>query len=147
MERSDLDIWTVILPDKVQKQISISREEHKKLKTLKVVEGRYPNIYVSSWVAAVTGEKARHIRLKGFNKRYYLDIIIKLIQEHGPVSRKDIDKLLVDKLPEILTEKQKKNKVHNLLTELSGPLGKIHNIGSRKNPQWILGDEKNNKKV
>ena len=48
-------------------------------------------------------------------------MILELIQEHGPVSRKDIDNLLMDKLPEILTEKQKNQKVHNLLYELAGP--------------------------
>ena len=35
MERTDLDLWTVILLDKVQKRIRISREEYKKLKNIK----------------------------------------------------------------------------------------------------------------
>src|SRR3989304_7017503 len=79
MERTDLDLWTVILLDKVQKRIRISREEYKKLKNIKAVEGRYPNIFVSSWVAAATEEKARHIRDKGLDTRYYKDMIIQLM--------------------------------------------------------------------
>ncbi len=72
---------------------------------------------VAGRIAAVTGNKARHVRDRGLDKRYYQDMILELIQEHGPVSRKDIDNLLMDKLPEILMEKQKKSKIHNLLYE------------------------------
>ncbi len=138
MEHIDLNIWTVILLDKVQKRIQIHKDEHKRLKARKLVEGRYPNLFVASRVAAVTGDKARHIRDRGFDKRYYQDLILELIRQHGPVSRKDIDKLLMDKLPEILTEKQKKSKIHNLLYELAGPLGSIRNTGSRRKPAWVL---------
>ncbi len=38
-----IDLQTVILLDKVQKNIPISKEEHKNLKLKKLVEGRYPN--------------------------------------------------------------------------------------------------------
>jgi ATP-dependent DNA helicase RecG len=138
MERSDLDLWTVILLDKVQKRIRISKDGHKKLKSMKLVEGRYPNLFVAGKIAAVTGDKARHIRDRGLDKRYYQDMILELIQEHGPVSRKDIDNLLMDKLPEILTEKQKKSRIHNLLYELTGPFGLIRNKGSRTRPAWVL---------
>jgi len=138
MDRSDLDLWTVILLDKVQKRIRISKDENKKLKALKLVEGRYPNLFVSRMVADVTGLKAQHIRNKGLNRRYYQDMILELIREHGPVSRNDIDSLLMEKLPEILTEKQKKTKIHNLLFELAGPLGLIRNRGSKTRPEWVL---------
>jgi len=138
MERSDLDLWTVILLDKIQKRIRIRKDEHKKLKAMKLVEGRYPNLFVAGRIAAVTGNKARHIRDRGLDKRYYQDMILELIQEHGPVSRKEIDNLLMDKLPEILTEKQKNQKVHNLLYELAGPLGLIRNTGSKRKPAWVL---------
>ena len=145
MERSDLGLWTVILLDKVQKRIRIRKHEHKKLKAMKLVEGRYPNLFVASRIAAVTGNKARHIRDRGLDKRYYQDMILELIQEHGPVSRKDIDNLLMDKLPEILTEKQKKDRIHNLLAELSGGLRKVKNLGTRRYSKWALFNDKKTK--
>ena len=43
--------------------------------------------------------------------------------------------MLLDKLPEILTESQKKAKIHNLLAELVRE-GKIRNAGSRAKPIW-----------
>ena len=149
MEKTNLDLWTVILLDKVQKGIEISRAEHKKLKTLGVVEGRYPNIFISSKIAGATGDKAGHIRYRGLDNQYYRHMLIELIHEHGPVSRQDIDKLLMDKLPEILSEKQKKKKIHNLLYSLSGKLKQIQNIGSKKNSQWVSVESatKSNKKL
>lgn len=143
MERTDVDLWTVILLDKVQKGFRISKHEHGRLKKLKLVEGRYPNLFISSSLASATGEEARHIRYKGFDKRYYKDLILDLIREHGPVSRGKIDELLMDKLPEVLTEKQKKTKINNLLYELSGREGKIENRGSRKHSSWIIKDNNN----
>ena len=110
----------------------------KQLKRLKLVEGRYPNIFISSRLASRMGEEAQHIRYKGLDKRYYKDLILALIREHSPISREKIDALLLDKLPEILTEKQKKTKIHNMLSELSRRDGKIENRGSRKYPSWTI---------
>lgn len=139
MERADLDLWTVILLDKVQKHLPISKDDHRKLKGMHLVEGRYPNLFVSGKIAAATGDKARHIRYRGLDKKYYLDMITELIRQHQPVSREDIDALLAGKLPDVLTEKQKKDKIHNMLSELSrGTV--IRNIGSRAASQWILAE-------
>ncbi|MFC1833721.1 hypothetical protein ACFL2Q_03170 [Thermodesulfobacteriota bacterium] len=140
MERSDLELWQVMLLDKIQKRIKITKQEHRQLKAEGLVEGRYPNLLISAHVAKLTGHEARHIRDKGFNKQWYLDLIVKLIREHGPVRRKEIDELIMEKLPEVLTEKQKKAKVHNLMSELSKK-GIIRNKGSKSKSQWVVVDE------
>lgn len=137
MERSDLELWTIILLDKIQKHMPISHDDHKRLKTLGVVEGRYPNLFISGHIAKLTGQEVRHINAKGFYKQYYLDLILKLITEHGPVGRVKIDELLIDKLPDVLSEKQKKNKVHNMLYELSKSRV-IINTGTRIHPNWKI---------
>ena len=140
MERTDLELWQVVLLDKIQKRVLISREEHRQLKSAKLVEGRYPNLLIVGRIAEAVGDSARHIRNRGFDKRYYLDLILALVREHGPVDRTEIDRLLLDKLPEVMTEKQKKVKVHNLLSELAQQ-GEICNMGSRRYPQWQVADE------
>ena len=48
-----------------------------------------------------------------------------------------INKLLWEKLPDILTDVQKKNKIGNLLTELRKE-GKIKNMGGFTNCVWTL---------
>jgi ATP-dependent DNA helicase RecG len=53
------------------------------------------------------------------------------------MSRSDIDDLLWNKLPEWMSEKQKKGKIGNLISEMRMN-GKIHNLGSFNKPVWSL---------
>ncbi|MCX5885454.1 MAG: putative DNA binding domain-containing protein [Proteobacteria bacterium] len=145
MERTDLDLWALMLLDKVQKGIRIERDAHQRLKKLGLVEGRYPNLYIGAKVAAVTDQKAHHIRHGSLDRQYYKDLIVKLVRQHGPVPRDEINRLLVDKLPEALSSEQKHHMVHNLLTDLRSK-GVIRNAGTRRFPKWIIQDlRKNNK--
>lgn len=140
MERADIDLGAVLLLDKVQKRVRLTSEEHGELKKLGLVEGRYPNLFISGKVASAPEQQARHIRLRGFNKQYYLDMIMEMVKTHQPVTRKKIDELLMDKLPEVLTEVQKKNKIHNLLRDLTQD-GILTNSGSRRAPKWIINQK------
>jgi len=141
MAQTDLDLGTIILLDKVQKGQRIDAEGAKRLKAARLVEGRYPNLLVAGNVAAVAGQKAQHIRNRGFDSQYYRDLIVALVAEHQPVSREDIDALLLDKLPEVLTQEQKLTKVHNLLRNLA-EAGVIQNVGVRRWPKWVLGNQR-----
>ncbi|MBM4118070.1 transcriptional regulator, partial [bacterium] len=135
MERTDLVLGQVMLLDRVQKGQRIGRDEHRGLKAAGLVEGRYPNLIVASAVARAAGDAGRHIRERGFDKQYYLDLILALVREHGPVTRKDVDQLLMPKLPDRLTPEQKRHRIHNLMQELRRA-GKIDNLGSRGQPAW-----------
>lgn len=143
MSRTDLDLNTIMLLDRVQKKQPISAEDNKRLKALRLVEGRYPNLVVSAAIAAATGQKAKHIRDKGFDNSYYRDLILKIIREHQPVSREDIDRLLLDKLPEVLSPAQKLTKINNLMQSLA-KAGRIRNDGGRKYSQWVGVISENN---
>jgi len=68
--------------------------------------------------------------------RCYRDLIVDLVRDHQPVSREDINKLLLNKLPEVLSSEQKAARVHNLLTSLSGK--RIKNVGTRQASKWVL---------
>ncbi len=137
MERTDLNLEQVILLDRVQKKKPVSKDEHRHLKAAGLVEGRYPSLMVAGAVAKVTGETGRHIRERGFNKQYYVDLILALLREHGPVDRAAVDDVLLSKLPDRLTSKQKQRKVHNLLQELRRS-DIITNKGTRADPKWML---------
>lgn len=141
MEHTDLSLETIILLDKVQKHQPVSREAHRHLKAAGLVEGRYPNIMIAAKLAELTEQKARHIRDRGFHDQYYMDMILELVREHQPVSRKDIDDLLLDKLPEVLSEKQKKDKIHNLLIRLKKKAN-LQNAGNKRYPAWVIGKGK-----
>lgn len=139
MERTDLDLHQVMLLDQVQKGRKIDRAAHQLLKAAGLVEGRYPHLMVSGAVAKAAGEAGRHIRERGFDRQYYLDLILALVREHGPVDRKDVDQLLLPKLPERLTGRQKQRMVNNLLQELR-TAGRIANRGTRMKPSWVAID-------
>lgn len=135
MEQPELTLQQVMLLDRVQKKQPIAREEYSRLKSAGLVEGRFPSIMVSGKLAKVTGNAGRHIRERGLDKQYYLDMLLALITEHGPVTRADVDQLLLPKLPERLSDNQKRHKVRNLLQELRKQ-DLIVNTGSRSRPSW-----------
>lgn len=130
MKYSDLGLSSIILLDKVQKGIRIEKEAVGRLRKAGLIEGRYPNLVVSGKVAAITGGQAQHIRKRGFDNRYYRDLLLELIREHGPVSPEVISELFMEKLPDILTVEQKRTKIRNLTYELAKKRNLIENVGS-----------------
>jgi ATP-dependent DNA helicase RecG len=131
-----LTLLEIMLLDKVQKKEQLTDSEIKRLRGKKLIEGRKSNLYISVTLAKAVGQKAAYSKNRGFNKEYYLDFIVKAVKEHGSVSRKDIDDLIWDKLPDMYDNKQKKVKINNLITELSRN-GKIRNTGNDRNPVWV----------
>ena len=142
MEKTDLDLRTIIFLDKVQKKRKISKEAFRELKKKKLAEGRFPNIFIASRIAFLTGDKSSYIKNKGFNNKYYQDLILEFLKKHKQALRKDINELLFEKLPDILSELQKERKINNLLFLLSKK-NKIKNLGSRKAPKWVLNIDEN----
>ena len=136
-KNKDLTLEEIIMLDKVQKKQSLTEFEEKHLKSKKLVEGRKPNYYIGIKVAEKTGQKAAYSKNKAFDKSYYLDLIEKSIREHTNLERKDVDELLWSKLPDWMDDKQKKNKIGNLLSELRMK-HKIENSGSYSKPRWSL---------
>jgi ATP-dependent DNA helicase RecG len=65
-------------------------------------------------------------------------MIIDFIGKFDPAGRADINELLMDKLPDALDERQKRNKISNLLYAMSKKDKTIMNKGSSRKPQWIL---------
>lgn len=88
----------------------------------------------------MAGQKAQHIRNRGFDSQYYRDMIVTLVREHQPVSREDIDEMLLNNLPEVPSQAQKLNRIHNLLRQLADA-GRIHNAGGRRWPNWVFSSE------
>ncbi len=138
IEKQDLNFETIILLDKVQKNKKLSKEETKLLRSQKLIEGRYPNIYIAKHIADVTGKKEKYIKNKSFDDKYYKDLIIDYLKKFKTANRVNINELLLDKLSDTLTDKQKHNKIKNILQSLSKDENLITNTGSRKVPKWKL---------
>ncbi|MCT3629149.1 putative DNA binding domain-containing protein [Elizabethkingia anophelis] len=136
-QNKDLSLEEIMMLDKLQKKNPLTAFEEKHLKSKKLIEGRKPNYFIGLKVAQNTGQKAEYSKNKGFDKKYYLDLIVKSIKEHKELTRSDVDALLWNKLPEWMEEQQKKNKIGNLLSELRIK-EIIENKGTFGNPKWSL---------
>ncbi|TRX11703.1 transcriptional regulator [Flavobacterium gawalongense] len=135
-KKDDLSLTEVILLDKVQKDLDINDDAAKLLKKKGLIEGRKPNYYISASIAELTGQKASYTKNKGLDKDVYKGFILQHIKNHGFATREEIDTLLLSNLPDYMTEKQRKKKIHNLLQEMSGV--SIVNNGSRAKSKWVL---------
>ncbi len=116
-----LSLDQIIALDKVQKRKKLADEEIKDLKDFGLIEGRKPNYIISAKItASVSSEelKAQYIKHRGLDDEHYKKLIVEYLKKFGKSPRKNIEKFLWDKLPDILTETQKKNKVTNLLSAL-----------------------------
>src|SRR5699024_4677227 len=81
-DNPDLDLSTVYLIDQVQKHQRISKENVQYLRKLKLIEGKMPNIFISSSVAESIGEKGQYIKNKGFDDEKYKGWILNYLETY-----------------------------------------------------------------
>ena len=136
MSKTDLDLKTVVLLDRVQKGLPLKDIEIRFLKKQKLIEGRKPNLYISELVANVTGEKSDYIKLRGFKDEHYKKMILEYLEKYTTASKQDIEKLILDILPDILDEQKKANKVRNIIYAMSKKDQTIVNKGTTRYPKW-----------
>lgn len=118
MERSELPLEQVIWLDRVQKKHRIGDDQAAVLRKAKLIEGRKPNFFVSAHIADATDTRTEYTRNKGLDDHYYKTFVLQHIQKFKSVPASEVRALLLDKLPNSLTEQQKFAKVKNLLTAL-----------------------------
>ena len=117
-DHQDLDLQTVFLLDRVQKGLSLDKADVDKLRAAKLVEGRITSLFLSASASKSMDDSAGYIKNKGFNDKYYKDLIVEYLKKYHKAKRRDIKLLLWEKLPDSLSDKQKENKIHNILTAM-----------------------------
>lgn len=133
-----LNLMEMELLSRIQMHRNLTDYEIAYLRKRKLVEGRKNALYVAKTVASNIGKKADYTKNKGLDDKYYKDLLSKFIKQHKKVSRKDVDELLLTKLPEALTEKQKITKIGHLLSALK-KAGVIR-LGEKKMWEYISGE-------
>jgi ATP-dependent DNA helicase RecG len=93
-------------------------EEIRRLKAKKLIEGRKPNFHISLNLAKATGEKGDYIKQRGIDDGYCQKIILDYIRKFGEGKKSDFEDILLAKLPDVLDEQQKYNKIKNNLQSL-----------------------------
>ena len=96
---------------------------------------------MSASISETIGEKDQYVKNKAFDDQYYKDLIVKYLEQYGRAKKKDIRALLWDKLPEIMEEKQKEDKIRNLLAAMRKKGIIIPDSSNRQRSSWILVDK------
>ncbi len=107
------------------------------MKSKDLIEGRKPHYFISSKIAEIVNEKAGYIRNRGFKAIHYKNLDLEFLDKYGTASKEEIDKLILDILPDFLDKQQKENKVKNLIYSMSKSDKIIENKGTNRNPVWI----------
>lgn len=130
IERADLDLATTILLDKVQKKQPISDAAVKILRKKNLIEGRKPNFYIARQLAQATSQQVEYSKLKGYSDNVYCSMILDVLK-NSPMTRAELNKVLLPQLPESLDEEKKLRKISNLLRKLR-IAGKIKLLPKKK---------------
>lgn len=133
----DLDLYTVFLLDKIQKKETISNVDFAALKKKGLVEGRFPNIYVSFKVADLIGQKTEYVKNKGLNDETCKNLIVNALKKMEFATKSELRNVIDGALPAVLDEKQKDKKLSNLLQALRREK-LIDNDGKHKFAKWFL---------
>lgn len=136
IRNTDLPLGQVLILDKIQKKVPITREAHTALKKCGLAEGRYPRLYVSAGIAQLTGKKVDYTKHKAFDKKYYKDLILAFLEQHGKASPVEIQHLIENKLSDILSERQKRDKIRNIVQEMSKKKLIFNAGGKGKGASW-----------
>ena len=96
-------------------------------------------------MAEVTAHKAEYIRTRAQDDEFYAKLLTDYLRKFGRADRAEINKLLLDKFSDVLTNEQKYNKVSTLLTKLRRRK-LIVNTGSDTAPCWQLAERLAEKK-
>ena len=116
-----LELEDVFVLDKVQKQKLLTEQEFKHIKKFNFIEGRKPNVFLSSKVIQPTSDEGlmiEYIANRSFDDAHFKEMIIEYLKKFGKAKRSTIDNLIIPKLSAILSNEQKKAKVRNMLTAL-----------------------------
>ena len=106
----------------------------KRLRKEGLIEGRKPHLYVSKQIAKATNKQVEYTLKKGFDDAECQEWVMKALNDHEMLSRKQINELLWGKLPIDYSDEQKMKKIDNLLQKMR----KSHIVFTDKNRLWHL---------
>ena len=115
---ANLELHDIIALDKVQKGQPINENEAEMLRKKSLIEGRKNSYTITADVAKHTDQQAEYMQMRGLDDMHYQSLIIEYLNTFERGRLADFDKMLANKLPQILDEKQRKNRVRNLLQKM-----------------------------
>lgn len=118
LAKTNLPLPDVMALDRIQRHRAIEKAQADRLRAEKLVEGRYPNLHVSAKLADTTNKRAEYIRQRGVDKAFLKKLVLDYLDEFSQATKQDLEGLLLEKMPDVLSKDQKKTKVKNLIQEM-----------------------------
>lgn len=136
-QNTDLSLLDIELLNRVQLGKPLSDTEISSLRSKHLIEGRKPKVYIAKHIAQKVGQKIEYSEHKGLENKSCEELLLSALRDHTSLSRREIDKLLWRLLPDLLDDRQKKDKITNLLTKLR-MRGLIKNKSQGPNSEWRI---------
>lgn len=116
----DLSLFEIMMLDKIQKNKNLTKVEYQHLKSKKLIEWTMRNHYISAMLAEKTDQRSNYIKQKGITDIHCQQLIIECLTTWGNngITRKEFEDILLEKLWDGMTLKQKKDKIKNNLQKL-----------------------------
>lgn len=114
----DIDLLTMIFLDKVHRSRPIAKNQADMLRKRGLIEGRFPNIYISRRVAEHTNDATTYLKHKGVDSPMIEQTIEDMLRINKSMRPHDIRNYLLNRLSDSLTESQKIKKIENALQKL-----------------------------
>lgn len=140
LTHADLPWPELLALDTIQKGLETDEDIVASLRHQGLVEGRRPHLHVASHIAAATETEAEYLHHRAFDDAYYCDLIVEYLKKFGTAKRAKFNRLLEDKLSDLLSPAQKRYKINHLLKRLQRE-GKIKVDGYGKAGVWKLAGE------
>ena len=137
LTHADLPWPDVLALDIIQKGTLPDDETVQELRHQGLVEGRKPKLHVAADIAAATDTEAEYLHHRAFDDAYYCDLVLEYLKKFGSAKRPKFNRLLEDKLSDLLKPQQKQKKIDNLLQRLRRD-GKVSVNGYGKAGVWTL---------
>lgn len=135
MQNADITLGEAEMLNRVQLGKPLSDYEVAYLRKKNLVEGRKNALVLAKPLAQASGQKAEYSRHKGLSDKACESLILDALDDHKELSRKEINELLSKSLSDILTEKQRYDKISNLLRKMR-LRGDIVNRGAGNVSYW-----------
>lgn len=140
-KNSELSLLEIMVLDKIQKG-KINEIERWGIDVLKkkwLIEGRYPNIYLSEAISVKIWKTAEYVKNKWINDSFCKEQMLEMIRigKWKGVSKEELSELVYNSLPQWMQEKQKKHRITNLIQELRKD-GKIKPLVAWRYARWII---------
>lgn len=133
----NINLTETVLLDQVQRGKTISDDAIKMLRKKHLIEGRKPNLFVAKSIALQTDKKVEYSKHKGLVTKSCERLLIDTLKDHGALNRVEINELLWNVLSDQLSDKQKEDKIGNILKKLKNE-NIITNYRSGKLSEWSL---------